>query len=227
MNQIRKMMQLRIFLLFVLAVSLTVGCGASASPQSQSAEETVAASDDNGESASAGTEEAVSSEETDAVQEEGGAAQDDPQKTTPIIDFTLLDQYGTEHTLSEYKGKVVFLNFWATWCPPCRSEMPAIQKLYEEYSADADSEVVILGIAAPGLGSETDEEGIASFLQDNGYTYPVVMDPTAEVFYSYGITAYPTTFMIDKDSNVYGYVTGAISEDIMRSIIAETLEGRS
>lgn len=220
MNRIKKRNPLLFLLLFVLVLSLTVGCGTSASPQSPSTEEAATASDSKEESIE-------NTESVAAAQEETDAAQDDAQKTTPIIDFTLLDQYGTEHTLSEYKGKVVFLNFWATWCPPCRSEMPAIQKLYEEYSADADSEVVILGIAAPGLGSETDEEGIASFLQDNGYTYPVVMDPTAEVFYSYGITAYPTTFMIDKDSNVYGYVTGAISEDIMRSIIAETLEGRS
>lgn len=144
------------------------------------------------------------------------------RKTVPSIDFTLKDQYGNTHTLSDYKGKTVFLNFWATWCGPCRNEMPEIQKLYEEYQAKKDSDVVILGIAAPDLGGEASEEEIKAFLEENGYTYPVVMDTTGEIFTSYGISAFPTTFMIDKDSNVYGYVSGQLSEDVMRNIIEQT-----
>lgn len=144
------------------------------------------------------------------------------RKTVPSIDFTLKDQYGNTHTLSDYKGKTVFLNFWATWCGPCRNEMPEIQKLYEEYQAKEDSDVVILGIAAPDLGGEASEEEIKAFLEENGYTYPVVMDTTGEIFTSYGISAFPTTFMIDKDSNVYGYVSGQLSEDVMRNIIEQT-----
>ena len=66
----------------------------------------------------------------------------------PLADLELTDQFGNTHTLADYKGKVVFLNFWATWCGPCRNEMPDIQKLYEEYSAQgADAQVVILGVA--------------------------------------------------------------------------------
>lgn len=62
----------------------------------------------------------------------------------------LKDQFGKSHKLEDYKGKVIFLNFWATWCGPCRSEMPEIQKLYEEYTVMGnDSEVVILGVAGP------------------------------------------------------------------------------
>lgn len=144
------------------------------------------------------------------------------RKTVPSIDFTLKDQYGNTHTLSDYKGKTVFLNFWATWCGPCRNEMPEIQKLYEEYQAKEDKDVVILGIAAPDLGGEASEEEIKAFLEENGYTYPVVMDTTGEIFTSYGISAFPTTFMIDKDSNVYGYVSGQLSEDVMRNIIEQT-----
>lgn len=144
------------------------------------------------------------------------------RKTVPSIDFTLKDQYGNTHTLSDYKGKTVFLNFWATWCGPCRNEMPEIQKLYEEYQAKKDSDVVILGIAAPDLVGEASEEEIKAFLEENGYTYPVVMDTTGEIFTSYGISAFPTTFMIDKDSNVYGYVSGQLSEDVMRNIIEQT-----
>ena len=139
-------------------------------------------------------------------------------------DFTLYDQYGKEHSLSDYKGKTIFLNFWATWCPPCKAEMPDIQKLYESYGADG--EVVILGVAAPNFGNETDEDGIKAFLKENGYTYPVLMDTTGELFMQYGISSYPTTFMIDKEGNVFGYVSGQLSEDMMKSIIRQTIEGK-
>ena len=86
--------------------------------------------------------------------------------------------------------------------------------------------MVILGIAAPGYGNEKDEEGIKTFLEEQGYTYPVLMDKGAEVFQTYGITAYPTTFMIDKNGDIYGYVQGQLSEDMMRNIIAQTMEAK-
>lgn len=142
----------------------------------------------------------------------------------PLADLELTDQFGNTHTLSDYKGKVIFLNFWATWCGPCRNEMPDIQKLYEEYSAQGeDAKVVILGIAGPGIGQEGSAEEIADFMEENGYTYPVLMDAGGEMFTRYGISAFPTTFMIDKDGNVYGYVPGQMTENIMRSIIDQTL----
>lgn len=146
------------------------------------------------------------------------------RETLPAIDFTLTDQFGNTHTLSDYKGKTVFLNFWATWCPPCRAEMPDIQKLYEEYQAAGDDSVVILGIAAPGYGGEGTEAEITAFLEENGYTYPVVMDEGGSMFMQYGVFSYPTTFMIDRDGNVYGYASGQLSEDIMRDIIKQTVE---
>lgn len=149
-----------------------------------------------------------------------------PVVLPPAIDFTLEDQFGNTHTLSDYKGKTVFLNFWATWCPPCKAEMPDIQKLYEEYQDAGDDSLVILGIAAPGYGQEGSKEEIKAFLEENSYTYPVVMDTTAETFMSYGITSYPTTFMIDKDGNVFGYISGQLSEEIMRDIIQQTMDGK-
>ncbi len=155
-------------------------------------------------------------------QREGSAQEDN---VLPAIDFTLQDQFGKTHTLSEYKGKTVFLNFWATWCHWCVTEMDDIQKLYEEYQAAGDDSVVILGIAAPGYGQEGTEEEIAAFLEENGYTYPVVMDEGGNVFTSYGVYSYPTTFMIDKDGNVFGYAPGMLTEDMMRSIIEQTVTG--
>ncbi|HIY30289.1 MAG TPA: redoxin domain-containing protein [Candidatus Mediterraneibacter avicola] len=158
----------------------------------------------------------------------GNETADDPvsEVLAPGYDLELKDQFGKVHTLSDYKGKVIFLNFWATWCGPCRNEMPDIQKLYEEYSAQGeDAEVVILGIAGPEIGQEGSSGDIAGFMEENGYTYPVLMDESGEMFDQYGISAFPTTFMIDRDGNVYGYVPGQMTEDIMRSIIEQTLNG--
>ena len=158
----------------------------------------------------------------------GNETADDPvsEVLAPGYDLELKDQFGKVHTLSDYKGKVIFLNFWATWCGPCRNEMPDIQKLYEEYSAQGeDAEVVILGIAGPEIGQEGSSGDIAGFMEENGYTYPVLMDESGEMFDQYGISAFPTTFMIDRDGNVYGYVPGQMTEDIMRSVIEQTLNG--
>lgn len=183
-----------------------------------------------------GTDVISSEEETERKQEkeeretEDSGNKDVPsetkEETIPAIDFTLKDQYGEEHTLSDYKGKTVFLNFWATWCPPCKAEMPDIQNVYETYDTEGEDALVVLGIAAPNMGGEGSEEQIAAFLKEQGYTYPVVMDTTGEIFSAYGITSFPTTFMIDREGNVFGYVTGMLSEDVMQSIIKQTMEGK-
>ena len=143
----------------------------------------------------------------------------------PAPDFTLTDQYGEPHTLSDYQGKTVFLNFWATWCGPCKMEMPDIQALYEDWDENA-GDLVVLGVAGPGIGREGSAEDITAFLEENGYTYPVVMDDTGTLFYQYGISAYPTTFMIDPEGNVFGYVQGAVSREIMDDIVEQTMTGQ-
>ena len=150
----------------------------------------------------------------------------DADQTVRAYEFEMEDQFGNVHRLDDYKGKVIFLNFWATWCGPCRNEMPEIQKLYEEYAAQGENaEVAVIGVAGPGMGGEGSREEITAFMEENGYTYPVLMDETGEMFSYYGISAFPTTFMIDREGNVYGYVSGQLTEDIMRSIIDQTLEG--
>ena len=177
---------------------------------------------DGAGSTAAGEESAESSEEGTEEQTE----EQDGEKVRAYM-TGLKDQYGNTHNLDDYKGKVVFLNFWATWCGPCRNEMPEIQKLYEEYAQKGEeAEVVILGVAGPGVGQEGTVSEITDFMKENGYTYPVLMDETGEMFEWYGISAFPTTYMIDRDGNLYGYVTGQLTEDIMRSIIDQTLEGK-
>ena len=161
-------------------------------------------------------------EKTEGSSDDG----EDTSQTTRAYEFELSDQFGNVHRLDDYKGKVIFLNFWATWCGPCRNEMPEIQKLYEEYAAQGEAaEVAVIGVAGPGMGGEGSKEEITAFMEENGYTYPVLMDETGEMFSYYGISAFPTTFMIDREGNVYGYVSGQLTEDIMRSIIDQTLEG--
>lgn len=158
--------------------------------------------------------------------EEDDANTDSVKEEILAPDFTLVDQYGNTHTLSEYKGKTVFLNFWATWCGPCRNEMPDIQKLYEEYSREGDEALIILGVATPGIGGEGSVEEITQFMEKNGYTYPVLMDTTGEIAYgTWGVSSFPTTYMIDREGNVEGYISGQLSEDMMRSIIKQTMEG--
>lgn len=202
----------------------------SAAPQ-----ETAAAGDENGGdapddsdsaqtnengSSSASTDETDSSAQTDETSSE--TAPSDPD-AVPAPDFTLVDQYGNEHTLSDYKGKTVFLNFWATWCGPCRSEMPEIQALYEKYGKN-EGDLVVLGVATPNLGQEGSAEDIADFMENQGYTFPTVMDDTGFISAMYGISAYPTTFMIDENGNVYGYVASALTGDIMESIVQQTMD---
>ena len=172
---------------------------------------------------------------TTAVQEEPAAEQEAPSGSAqeesgeipeiPAPDFTLTDQFGETHTLSDYRGQTVFLNFWATWCGPCKMEMPDIQALYEDWDENA-GDLVVLGVAGPNIGQEGSAEDIAAFLEENGYTYPVVMDDTGALFYQYGISAYPTTFMIDPEGNVFGYVQGAVSREIMDDIVEQTMTGQ-
>lgn len=175
---------------------------------------------------SAKQEDKTSEEARDEGQNNDSNAKDSAVELPDAIDFELKDQYGNVHKLSDYKGKTVFLNFWATWCPPCRAEMPEIQKLYEEYQKEEDSEVVILGIAAPEYGREQSAEDVKQFLEDNGYTYPVLLDEGGSIFEQYGIQSYPTTFMFTKEGKVFGYLSGQLSEDIMRNIIAQTISGK-
>ena len=165
-------------------------------------------------------EPAAEQEDTTGAQEESGEI-----PVVPAPDFTLTDQYGETHTLSDYRGQTVFLNFWATWCGPCKMEMPDIQALYENWDENA-GDLVVLGVAGPNIGREGSAEDIAAFLEENGYTYPVVMDDTGALFYQYGISAYPTTFMIDPEGNVFGYVQGAVSREIMDDIIQQTMTGQ-
>ena len=172
--------------------------------------------DNEGESTESGTggpESTAASEEASGETAPAETAAD-ARPVIPAVDFELEDQYGNIHRLEDYRGKTIFLNFWATWCPPCKAEMPDIQKLYEKSATEGEDAVIVLGVAAPNMGQEGSEEEIAAFMEEKGYTYPVLMDTEGELFNSYGIMSFPTTFMIDRDGNVFGYVSGMLKNGL-------------
>ncbi|NMA82513.1 MAG: redoxin family protein [Epulopiscium sp.] len=160
------------------------------------------------------------SEETGASGEIEG--EDEVEEPIPAPDFTAINQHGEEVTLSDFKGKVVFLNFWGSWCPPCLEEMPHIQTVYEEYTRDRE-DVVFLAVNDQTQPREKSVEKVNEWLGEEGYTFPVLYDTDKSITTSYGIRAFPTTFMIDKEGNVYGQVQGGLTEEQMIQIIEMTL----
>lgn len=130
----------------------------------------------------------------------------------PIEDFELEDLNGSKIRLSDYKGKIVLLNFWATWCPPCRQEMPYFQEIYEEYK---DDDVVVLTVNSTsvelrgGTDSEQAEKNAREFVKDNGYTFPVLLDKNDEVWAIYQQRGIPANYVIDKEGIVRYAFAGA------------------
>lgn len=165
------------------------------------------------------------SEENKASKEKAEEKTEDKEETSgerqKMLPINLEDQNGNTVNVEDFKGKVVFINFFATWCPPCKEEIPDIENLYKENGYNKN-DVVVIGIAAPNQGREQDEEGIKNFIKEYNITYPVLMDRTGEIFGQYGAYSLPTTFLIDKESKVYGYVSGAIARDTMDKAIEDT-----
>lgn len=146
------------------------------------------------------------------------------QATSNNISYSdsLVDQHDELFSFDDYKGKVVFLNFWATWCPPCQKELPEIQTLYEKYKNSKD--VAVVTVVMPG-GREMDAKGIKEFLNEHNYTMPVIFDD-GRLSREYEITSLPTTYMLDRDGNKYGVVVGQLTADMMENIIDRTLNAK-
>jgi peroxiredoxin len=121
--------------------------------------------------------------------------------------FKLQTLNGESVQLSDYKGKRVIVNFWATWCPPCRAEIPDFQKLYEK----KDVEILAVNL------TETEEstEGVEGFVKEFGMTFPVVMDVNSDVSNTYQVSAYPTSYMIDSNGRIQFVAMGALNYDLM------------
>ena len=115
-------------------------------------------------------------------------------------DFTLQDLEGKPISLSDYKGKVVFIDFWATWCPPCRLSIPYVEKLYEQYKDNED--FVVLGI-----NLEESKEDITKFMKKQKMNYPILLSDK-KVISNYKITSIPRFFLIDRNGEIYNKYVG-------------------
>lgn len=107
----------------------------------------------------------------------------------------------------DLKGKKVFINFWATWCPPCRAEMPDMQSFYE------DEEVVVLAINL--THTEDSLSTVKSFIEEGEFTFPVLVDPEGKIADMYKVSAYPTSYMLDSDGRIQYMALGAMNYDLM------------
>ena len=137
--------------------------------------------------------------------------------------FELADLDGTSHALEDYRGKVVVLDFFTTWCTYCKQTLPDLQAIYEE-TGENQSDVVILGVANPATKERPDNadvsEGmVGSFLQGLGVTYPTLLDETGDVLSDYRVTGFPTTAIIGPDGTLVKYVPGAVSKDVLEGYI--------
>ena len=119
----------------------------------------------------------------------------------PAPDVTLSDLAGHTVRLANLKGKVVFLNVWATWCEPCREEMPAMQALYQRMHGP---DFEMLAVSADEGGKRVVEE----FVRDMQLTFPVLLDPEGQVAARYRVTGFPETFIIDRNGRVVAHEIG-------------------
>ena len=127
-------------------------------------------------------------------------------------DFTVYDGQGQEVRLSDLKGKPVVLNFWASWCGPCKREMPDFQEAFEEVGGQVQFMMVNL---TDGSGETV--ESASAFIAGQGYTFPVFFDTDSDAARAYGIRSIPTTFFIDAQGNVVTYAIGMIDGQTLQN----------
>lgn len=139
-----------------------------------------------------------------------------PTQGETVPDFTLQTLDGETVSLSDYRGQPIVLNFWATWCAPCREEMPLLQETYEAHKAEG---LVILGVNV----REENREAIKRFLDQVGVDFPVVLDPDVEAVNRYLVTSLPMTFFIDRDGQLRTLVVGGMSKDVLDERLATIL----
>jgi len=111
-------------------------------------------------------------------------------------EFNLLDIDGKPVTLADFRGKVLYVNFWATWCAPCKEEAPALQRLYEKLRGEG------FEILAATIDVDSDQDAVKKFREQYGLVFPILLDPRKEAYASYGATGVPETYLIDTEGRL-------------------------
>lgn len=127
------------------------------------------------------------------------------------LDFTVEDKEGNKVKLSDFEGKAVVLNFWASWCGPCKSEMPAFNSAYMEYGDEI--EFVMVNMTD---GYQETKEAATKFIESTGYSFPIYYDTESEAAFTYEVYSIPQTFFIDEKGKIIAQAQGAISRDTLQ-----------
>ena len=126
-------------------------------------------------------------------------------------DFTVYDLEGNAHKLSDFRGKPVLLNFWASWCGPCQMEMPDFQKFYESHGDKVNFVIVNLTD-----GQQETVESASAFIEEKGYTFPVYYDTDIDAAVKYGVSAVPVSYFIDAEGYFVAWAQGALTADMLQ-----------
>lgn len=159
------------------------------------------------ESQTMGTQQSATSGSTS----ESSSAEDSQTEREQMPDFTVVDEKGNPVSLSDFFGKPIILNFWASWCGPCKSEMPDFEEAYLEYG----DEIQFLMVNCTD-GSRETVEGAKAFIEDQGYTFPVYYDTQLDASITYGASTIPMTFFIDRDGYGAAYARTALSREMLQ-----------
>lgn len=150
-------------------------------------------------------------------EQNNGTAASDSENTTesesetyPAPDFTVYDYDGNKVSLSEHFGKPIILNFWASWCGPCQSEMPEFESAFAEYGDKIEFMMVNLTD-----GSRETVSGAHEFIESKGYTFPIYYDSDRQGAMTYGVSSIPATYFIDADGNLTAYGIGALDGETL------------
>ncbi|WP_210471792.1 peroxiredoxin [Sporosarcina sp. 6E9] len=155
----------------------------------------------------------------DGVVDENINTESGLEKNEQAPDFKLTTLTGETVSLSDYKGKTVILNFWASWCPPCRVEMPYMENYYGENKDSGNVEILAINMTKTERGGGDKVEKVEGFVDDLNLTFPVLLDEDGEVMKLYQVMAYPTTYMINPEGIITEVVISSLDEELITELV--------